>query len=142
MAEQLTLQQIVRYRSAVDCHHFLVCPGTQLVQCPGNDLFASATGTQQQGRDIGGRHFLNRATDFQHFRAGSNNPSQRGLQTLFLESTVLGFQLINTVSTVNNQCEDIRINRLLIKIVGAKTNGLDRIGSIIVTRYHDHFCLR
>jgi hypothetical protein len=53
------------------------------------------------------------------------------------EFTVLTLQFVQTEGTVNNKREDVRIKRLLVKVRGAHSNGLDSIFLIFTTRDHN-----
>lgn len=107
------------------------------MQCPGKQLFASSGFSVYKCRYICRRDFLQRSANLEHLRAGGNNAFYIGGTLLAREFTVLTLQFVQTEGTVNNKRKDVRIKRLLVKVRGAHSNGLDSIFLIFTTRDHN-----
>ena len=93
------------------------------MQCPCEQFLTGAAFTQEQGRDIGRRHFFDHAADGKHALARSDNPVQRRLVDLALQAAVFGLELVNGKRPVDDQSHDVGVNRFLVKVVCALRYG-------------------
>ena len=58
------------------------------------------------------------------------------------EATILGFELVNSECSGNDQAQNIDVNRLVIEIVRAQTHGAHGVDSISMFRDDDDFGMR
>ena len=102
-------------------------------------FLAGAALALQQRRRVGRRHLLDRAADLQHRVArGDDAVERRGAERLG-ELPVLGFERVNLIGALHDQLQRVDVDGLLIEIVGAEADGLDRVALVAVARDDDDF---
>jgi hypothetical protein len=103
-------------------------------------LLARAALAQQQDRDIGGRYLLDVAQDPQHFRAARNDPVDRRRRSALYEPAIFRFELKHLPGTADNQTQDIDIDGLLVKVIGAQGDGSQCVFARLVACRDNDFC--
>ncbi len=105
-------------------------------------LLAGAALAEQQRRDVGRRDLLDHAADGQHALAGGDDAVQRRFVDLVLQASILRFQLGNVERAIDQQLERVRVDRLLVEIVGALGDRRQGIFLVAVAGDDDHLGVR
>jgi hypothetical protein len=85
---------------------------------------------------------VHHAAHGKHTFAGRNYAVQRRLVNLVLQATILTFELVNGECPIDNQPQNIGINRLLVKVVGSLCHSIYRNPLIHIVNQNDNFRMR
>ena len=112
------------------------------MDCPGEQLFASAALAAQQYRDVSGRHFFDVAQHPRHFRAARDDPIDRRCRVGLLELAVLGLQVEYALGTCDDQLQHVDIDGLLVEVVSAQRDRSQGVLAGFVASGNDDFRCR
>ena len=101
-------------------------------------FLAGAGIAEQQDCGIDRRDFFHGAANFlQHRAAGDDALQRRALAHLQL--AIFRFQLVQVQRAVDDQAQNVRLDRLVVKIIGAERHGFYRVGAVLVAGNNNDF---
>ena len=142
MAEELTLQQVLRYGRAVDGDEAAFPARAEVVDGAREEFLAGPAFAEYQHRDVRRRNLLDRPAQAKRRFVGGDDALDRGLLGERGKAAVLGLEHRNPEGAIDDQLQDVDVNRLLVEVVGAVANRVQGVVAIRVTGHDDDLCLR
>jgi hypothetical protein len=137
VTEQLALEQVFRDGGAVDRHEPRGPAPALRVQRARDEFLARAALAQDHHRHVGRRDLLDHAADLEHRIVGGDQAFERRAHEIFGELAVLFFERVQAERAADDEPQHVRIERLLVEIVGAVRNRAHRVVAVGVARDHD-----
>jgi hypothetical protein len=110
----------------------------EAVQCLGEHLFARAALAEQQRGDVHPGNLLDLAAQRLHGRADGDHAFQRRARLLLHEAAVLRLELMQPEGAIDEQLQRVYVDGLLVEIVGAEADRLERVVAVLVAGDDDH----
>jgi hypothetical protein len=107
------------------------------VQRLGRQLLAGAAFAEQRHADIGGPGALQRAVELQHRGTVADHAEGACRGTLRQEPGVLGLELADMEGPPEQQGQMVGLDRLVVEVVGAGGDGLERMLAALLAGHHD-----
>ena len=128
IAEQLRFEQILGNGRAIDRDEAAAAPPARLVQAARQQFLAGARGAEQHHRDPGVGDALDGARDLRHFGRGGDHRAEHGAirADLAAEAPILALDAVQLEGAADDQAELIDVDRLLIEIISARGDRLER----------------
>ena len=140
VAEQLAFEQVLGDRRAIYRDERPVGAVARLVQALGEQFLARPARAEQHHRDRGARHPLDGARHLHHLGRAGDQAAEHGLLGTGRgdEPAVLLLDLVQRESAPHDQPERVDIERLLVEVVGAALDRLQRALACAVAAGDDH----
>ena len=103
----------------------------------GDQILARPALAEKQHRDVTVRHLCRSATDLHHRRIACDQSRQgRGSRGL-VDLPQFFLELLKMLGTGDDDLEEVGFYRLVAVVVGAQTDGVERMGPILVPCHDD-----
>ena len=143
VAEELAFEQGLRDRRAIDRDERALPAHAQAVKRVRQQLLPGAALPQQQDRNIGRGDLLHHAEKPHHRVAAAQNAVDgRARLCRGGEPAILGLQFLQVERALDDQAENVDVDRLLEKIVGAERDALERVFAVLVAGGDDDLGVR
>jgi hypothetical protein len=138
VAEELALEQVLRDRGAVDRDEALAAARRLRVQVARQDLLAGARLAEEQHRGVGRRHALDRPAHPHHLGIPREDAAERLGALRRLEPAVLLLQVVQAEGALDDEGQELRLERLRVEVVRAKPDRLHRVRAVVLAGEDDH----